>query len=78
MAKLLNTVSDGANEQISAHPWRLAAMKPPPLFAQFVKAESGKSLKDLRHIHVARRPTGCFAFGQTSFRHGSAAVVAMR
>jgi hypothetical protein len=43
-------LSDGANEQVSAEPWRLAPIEPPPLFAQFVRIEIAKRLKSSRHL----------------------------
>ena len=45
ITKLLDTVGDRANEQVSAEPWWLAAIEAPPLFAQFVRTESRKSLE---------------------------------
>jgi hypothetical protein len=71
VAKFLDSVTDGANEQVSAEPWRLAPIEPPPLFAQFVWSEIAKRLKPSRHLEVARYCTGCFAFGQTSVCQGS-------
>ena len=50
IAKLLDTVGDGANEQVSAEPRRLASIEPPPLFAQFVRTEIAKSLKPSQHL----------------------------
>ena len=43
IAKLLDTIGNCANEQVSAEPRRLASIEPPPLFAQFVRAERGNS-----------------------------------
>jgi hypothetical protein len=62
MAKLLDTVGDCANEQVSAEPRRLAAIETPPLFAQFVRTEGGKSLEEPRHFCIANRPI-CFDHG---------------
>jgi hypothetical protein len=50
VAKLLDPVSESANEQISTESWRLAAMEPPPLFAQFVWSEIAKRLKPSCHL----------------------------
>jgi hypothetical protein len=71
MAKLLDAVGDGANEQVAAEPWRLAPIVPPPLSAQFVGGEVEKSLKPSRHFEVARRHTHCSVFSQTVVCHGS-------
>ena len=68
MAKLLDTVGDGANEQVSAKPRWLAAIESPPLFAQFIRSERGKRFKNPRHLCVANRPI-CFDHGdQTAFK----------
>ena len=50
IAKLLNTIGDSANEQIPAEPWWLATIESPPLFAEFVRTETAKSLKPSRHL----------------------------
>jgi hypothetical protein len=50
ITKLLDPVSDGADEQVPAKPRRLAAIEPPPLFAQFVRTEIAKSLKPSRNV----------------------------
>ena len=62
IAKLLNTVGDGANEQVSAEPRWLPAVEAPPLLAEFVRTEREKSLEELRHLCVANRPN-CFDHG---------------
>jgi hypothetical protein len=62
IAHLLDTVGDSADKQVSAEPRLLASIKPPPLFAQFVRSERGKSFKNPRHLCVAHRPI-CFDHG---------------
>jgi len=64
-------VGNGADEQVSAEPWRLAPIEPPTLFAQFVKTEIPKSLEPSLHFHVATCHSCCFALWQTSLFHGS-------
>src|SRR5262245_2691196 len=50
VAKLLEPVSDSANKQVSAEPWRLAPIEPPPLFAQFIRSKIANRLKPSRHL----------------------------
>jgi hypothetical protein len=71
MAKLLDTVGDGANQQVTAEPRRLAAIEPPPFFAQFVRGAIGKSLEHSRHFYLASYPSCRLAMRPINFRHGN-------
>jgi hypothetical protein len=62
IAHLLDTVGDSADKQVSAEPRRLASIKPPPLFAQFIGSERGKRFKNPRHLRVTNL-TICFDHG---------------
>ena len=39
----LTPVADSAHQQVATDPWRLAAVKPPPFAAEFIKAEAFRS-----------------------------------
>jgi hypothetical protein len=65
IAKLLDTVGDGANEEVSADPRWLTPIEPLPLLAQLVRTEVGKGLEHFRQIYLA--PTRCSSLWQVSF-----------
>ncbi len=53
MLDFLEPAADSSDQQVATDPWRLAAVKPPPFAAEFLKAEAFKSTQTCR---LRRKP----------------------